>query len=242
MTNLIWQFHIDANRGYDGPNRKAMAMASAELAALYAMKHGAEYQIATHSRWWANGYHGGPAIERFQLLDEKYDEYEYILYLDTDILISPDAPDIFAEYSGAVIAGNNQNHSQDRMRLEEGWLKGEFPDPQRYLKNYVNGAILMMSREFRQYLRGVLDVADMQVDRGRYWKTDGLTVRWPVYDQSFVSYWLASSPYALTPIDRSWIHGPHFYNHGGAKTEESMNSYFGRYTELREQWAQGLHA
>lgn len=236
MTNLIWQYHVDANRKYDGPDRKKMAMASAELATLYAMKHGAEYQIASHSRWWSEGYHGGPAIERFQLLDEKYDVYDYVLYLDTDILISPDAPNIFEEYAGAVVAANNQNHSQDKLRLTDGWLKSEFPDPQRYLKSYANGAILLMSREFRQYLRGVLDVADMQVDVGRHWTRDGMLVRWPVYDQSLLSYWLAMSPYTLKGIDRSWIYGPHFYNHGGPKTEENLQRYFDRYKALRDQW------
>ncbi|WP_454141896.1 hypothetical protein [Microbacterium lacticum] len=240
MNNLIWQFHVDANRSYDGPVRKKMAMASAELAALYAMGVGAEYQMASHSRWWSHGFHGGPAIERFQLLDETYDVYDYILYLDTDILIAADAPDIFSQYDGAAIAGNNQNHAQDRLRLETGWLKDEFPDPQRYLKNYVNGAILMMSRELRQYLRGVLSVDDMQVDRGLHWKNDGLKVTWPVYDQSLLSYWLAVSPYSLTPIDRAWIHGPHFYNHGGPKTEENLAKYFARYSDLREQWAREL--
>lgn len=236
MTNLVWQFHIDTNRGYDGPNRKRMAMASAELASLYAMEHGAEYQLASHARWWGTGYHGGPAIERFQLLDESYDRYDYILYLDTDILIAPTAPSIFETYAGSVIAGNNQNHAQDKLRLQEGWLKDEFPNPARYLKSYVNGAIMMMSREFRQYLRGVLSVEDMQIDRGRHWNKDGQLVRWPVYDQSLVSYWVAMSPYALKPISREWLVGPHFYNHGGAKTEEKLNTYFDRYVQLREQW------
>lgn len=237
MRNLIWQYHIDTNRKYDGPHRKMVTMASAETVAFYAMKYGAEYKMASHSRWWVNGYHGGPAMERFQLLDEEYDVYDNILYIDTDILISNDAPNIFDEYSGASIAGIHQMHSRDRTLLEEGWLKNEFPNPQRYRDSYVNGAILMLSRGFRQYLRGVLSVEDIQDDKGTHWDRNGTDVRWPVYDQSMVSYWLAMSPFSLTPIAAPWFKGPYFYNHGGSKNDvEKLRRYFTRYQEIRESW------
>jgi hypothetical protein len=236
MRNLIWQFHVDTKRPYDGVHRKRMAMASAETVAFYAMKHGVEYELAAHPRWWGHGYHGGPAMERFQLLDERFDDYDQILYLDTDILVSPEAPDIFTEHSDATIAGIRQMHQRDSTLLEEGWLGREFPDPDRYRDNYVNGAILLLSRDFRQYLRGVLSVEDIQVDKGKSWDRHRLDVRWPVYDQSMVSYWLAMSPFSLTPLDRSWVKGPYFYNHGGQKTDEKLERYFRRYDKLRQQW------
>lgn len=236
MRNLIWQFHVDTKRSYDGVHRKRMAMASAQTVALYAMKYGAEYEMAGHPRWWGNGYHGGPAMERFQLLDEQFDVYDMIMYIDTDILISPEAPNIFEEYADATIAGLHQTHRRDITLLEEGWLRNEFPDPARYRASYVNGAILLMSRDFRQYLRGVLRVDDIQVDKGTHWDRDGIKVQWPVYDQSMVSYWLAMSPFSLTSLDRPWVKGPYFYNHGGPKTEESLERYFTRYDTLREQW------
>ncbi|SDT47323.1 TylF/MycF/NovP-related O-methyltransferase [Microlunatus soli] len=236
MRNLIWQYHIDTKRSYDGVHRKRMAMASSETVAFYAMKYGVEYEMASHSRWWKNGYHGGPAMERFQLLDERFDVYDQILYIDTDILVSPDAPNIFDEYADATIAGLHQTHRRDITLLQEGWLRTEFPDPARYRASYVNGAILVMSRDFRQYLRGVLRVEDIQVDKGTHWDRDGINVRWPVYDQSMVSYWLAMSPFDLTSLDRAWFKGPHFYNHGGPKTDESLHRYFSRYDTLREQW------
>lgn len=236
MRNLIWQYHTDTKRSYDGIHRKRMAMASAETVSFYAMKYGAEYEMASHSRWWRNGYHGGPAMERFQLLDQRFDDYDQILYIDTDILVSPDAPNIFEEYADATIAGLHQTHRRDITLLQEGWLHNEFPDPARYRASYVNGAILLMSRDFRQYLRGVLDVDDIQVDKGTYWDRDGINVRWPVYDQSMVSYWLAMSPFSLTSLAREWVKGPHFYNHGGPKTEESLQRYFSRYDTLRQQW------
>jgi hypothetical protein len=135
------------------------------------------------------------------LLDEAYDAWDYILYLDTDILVSPGAPNIFEEYAGATIAGLNQMQSRDAALLEQGWLKSEFPDPQKYRQNYVNGAILLLSREFRQYLRGVLSVED-----------------------------------SLSKIAPPWYKGPHFYNHGGPKTDENLAKYFSRYAALREEW------
>ncbi|SNS00991.1 hypothetical protein SAMN05192560_2209 [Methylobacillus rhizosphaerae] len=236
MRNLIWQYHIDTKRAYDSPHRKKMAMASSETVAFYAMKHGVDYMMAHHSKWWVNGMHGGPAMERFQLLEEAFDEWDYILYLDTDILISPEAPNIFDTYVGADIAGIKQGHQRDKTLIAEGWLHNEFPDPARYHDNYTNGAILMLSREFRQYLRGVLQVHDIQVDKGTHWERDGVKVRWPVYDQSMVSYWLAMSPFSLTPVDKVWFKGPHFFNHGGPKTPENLRKYFGKYHEIRDQW------
>lgn len=237
MRNLIWQYHIDTQRTYDGPHRKRVSMASAKTVLFYAMKYGVEYQMANHSNWWVNGYHGGPAMERFQILDERYDVYDYILYIDTDILISDGAPNIFEEYGGATVAGINQMHSRDKALLTEGWLKSEFEDPKRYHQNYVNGAILLLSREFRQYLRGVFSIEDIQEDKGTHWDRNGLTVRWPVYDQSMVSYWLAMSPYSLTPIAPQWYRGPYFFNHGGTKNDtEKLQRYFSRHTEISETW------
>ncbi|MCJ8139539.1 hypothetical protein [Falsirhodobacter halotolerans] len=234
--NLIWQYHIDTKRSYDSPHRKKMAMASAETVSAYAMKLNADYEMANHSKWWVNGMHGGPAMERFQILEERYDVYDHILYLDTDILIAPTAPSIFEEYATADLAGIKQGHQRDKALMENGWLKSEFPNASRYHNNYTNGAILMMSRDFRQYLRGVFSPLDIQEDKGTHWDRDGIKVRWPVYDQSMVSYWIAMSPFSSTPIDRAWFKGPHFFNHGGPKTEENLKKYFDKYYEIREQW------
>lgn len=237
MKNLVWQYHIDTKRSYDGPHRKKVTMASAATVAFYAMECEAEYRLATHSRWWVNGYHGGPAMERFQLLDEEFDAYDYILYIDTDILVSPDAPNIFSAYEGCSIAGINQMQSRDRDQLQAGWLRNDFPRSEKYRDNYVNGAILLMSREFRQYLRGVFSIEDIQEDKGTHWDRDGREVRWPVYDQSMVSYWLAMSPYSLTPLDRAWFKGPYFFNHGGSKSDpEKLEKYFSRYEKESQSW------
>lgn len=236
MRNLIWQYHIDTKRQYDLPHRKMMAMASAETASFYAMKYGCDYQMGHYSKWWVNGMHGGPAMERFQLIGEEYDAWDYVLYLDTDILVSPDAPNIFDIYEGADLAGINQGHKRDKSLLEGGWLLNEFPDPSRYHNNYANGAILLMSRDFRQYLRGVLTPEDIEVDKGTHWNRDGMKVRWPVYDQSMVSYWLSMSPFSISAIDKFWFKGPYFFNHGGEKTDANLKKYFSKYHELRNQW------
>lgn len=237
MRNLIWQYHIDTKRPYDGPHRKKVTMASAETVAFYAMKIEAEYELANHSQWWVNGYHGGPAMERFRILDPQYDVYDYIMYIDTDILISSEAPNIFEEYEGVAVAGINQMQRRDREQLERGWLHNDFPNPDVYRKNYVNGAIMVMSREFRQYLRGVLSVEDIQEDRGTHWDRNGIDVRWPVYDQSMVSYWLAMSPFTLKPLSASWFKGPYFYNHGGTKNDlDTLRTFFKRYEEVHRAW------
>lgn len=235
MRNLIWQFHVDLKSGYHGPFRKKMAMASSALASFYAMKYANEYKLDCYSKWHHNGYHGGPAMERFQLFEESYDIYDYILYLDTDILISPEAPNVFSEYNGSDIVGIHQPHPRDVEVLKNGWLK-DTVDPERYIQNYVNGAILLLSRKFRQSIRSAIDVSNINVDKGKHWDTHGLDVKWPVYDQSMLSFHLCQSEFDLTHIDQKYAKGPYFVNYGGQKSNTSIKLFFRKYFEFEEAW------
>ncbi|MEA5443276.1 hypothetical protein VB739_11995 [Cyanobium gracile UHCC 0281] len=236
--NLIWQYHVNVVNGYYGPHRFNIAKASSSLMSMYAMKIGAEYRLVTQPQFSERRLPGGPAMERFQLLGNEYEAYDKILYIDTDILPSAEAPSIFDDYSSADIAGIHRPHPRDLEILKKGWLS-KAVDHNKYIENYVNGAILLMSREFRAYLIETINIDDIQCDAGKHWDTHGIDVKWPVYDQSMVSYAIAISSFTLSRVNETFIKGPYFFNYGGQKSHSTSKEFFERYRSLRDDWLAG---
>ena len=175
------------------------------------------------------------AIDRFQLFEEKYDIYDYILYLDTDVLISPSYLDIFNAYSNCIVAGHNVLHSRDEEVLMNGWLKNEV-DEVKYRKSYFHGDIILLSREFRRWLRNNVDPMIVDEDKGKWWDRDNISMKWPVYDQSLFAYWLTKSPYDLTPLDPSFYSAPGLIHEGGKKTDQVMERFFNVYKKISGEW------
>jgi glycosyltransferase involved in cell wall biosynthesis len=241
MKNLVWQFHIDLNRAkYDGQMRKQMTYCSMATVAQYAAKYGAEYELCTKSKWHSRGIRGGPAMDRFQLIEEKYDEFDYILYLDTDILIHPDAVNLFlAVPDGTEIAADNWVHKYDRDLLEVGWLKSVNKD--RYNNSAIQGGIILMSRDFRKWLRDNCNPEEVDCDKGLSLPKDKETIKWPVYDQSLMSYYIYSSPFNLFNINKKDILNRNLIVHmHGNKTIEQQVKYFSKYSEFSAAWSCSL--
>lgn len=233
--NLIWQFHVDTKRGYDGSERRRMTVCSLNTITAYALNVGASYHMETNSKFFVAGHHGGPAMDRFQLIEERYDIYDYILYLDTDILLTPDYKDIFKAYAGCDVAGHNIIHTRDAELLASGWLR-DAVDAERYKSSYFHGDIILMSRPFRQWLRNNVDPLEINIDQGKHWNTHGHEVRWPVYDQSLFAYWLSMSPFKLTPLSNEFTVGPNIVHEGGGKSPTTMKRFFDRYETINTQW------
>ena len=70
--------------------------ASAERARLYAARTGADYLAIHAPRLQICRAH--PAWQRFVMFEPEFDYYNQILYLDSDVLVRSDAPDIFETY------------------------------------------------------------------------------------------------------------------------------------------------
>lgn len=243
--NLIWQFHMDINRpGYDGTHRREMALCSSIQAALYAARDGAAYEFCEESKWHARGIRGGPAMERFQLMEERYDKYDYILYLDTDILIHPLAKSLFSAVTDVStnvdIAAVNWCHRYDRDLLEKGWL-ATIEDKQRYLDSAIQGGIILMSRNFRQWFRENCDPEEIAVDVGKKWPQDMSTLRWPVYDQSLMSYYIYRSPFKLLNLNqREFMDRNQVVHIHGRKEPKQVAQYFAKFGEFASAWATHL--
>ena len=99
MKNLIVQIYVDTKK-YENPNLlpsfDELSTTSFKLANHYANKIGSNYLLLTDS--YINYIH--PTYERFRLFEESKwtDEYDQVLYLDSDVLIYQDSPNIFEIY------------------------------------------------------------------------------------------------------------------------------------------------
>jgi len=96
MKNLIVQIFMD-KKGWEEENRldaqsEQVLFLSNILVKYYAKKINSDYKLITKPI--INFKH--PTWERFQLFDDQWiNNYDNILYLDTDVFTWPDAPNIF---------------------------------------------------------------------------------------------------------------------------------------------------
>ncbi|USI28215.1 hypothetical protein ACD631_17900 [Alteromonas macleodii] len=239
MKNLIWQFHKDAKRKRDGDNSLLWAGASTELLIKYAMKHEIDYKYSATPVFWGTLPGVGPGHERFQLFEEEYDCYDYILYVDTDILFSKDAPNLFEEYRDCDIASFNWPNPQDMKLFEnDGWLSKEPMTLDYYKTRYVAGGMYLMSRKFRQTLRDKVKEAPMGAN-GLPMSYQEFSAKWPCGDQSILSYLLCFYNLKYKHFAHQLTRGPQAYNYCGAKSTEALKEYFEKYSEYLQSWHEG---
>jgi hypothetical protein len=99
MKNLIVQIYVDTKK-YDNPtfypSFDELSKTSFVLAKNYAKKTGVDYILITDP--YINYKH--PTYERLRLFEESSwtDDYDQVLYLDSDVFIYQDSPDIFKMY------------------------------------------------------------------------------------------------------------------------------------------------
>ena len=100
MKNLIVQIYVDTKK-YENPNLLPsfdnLSETSFTLARQYAKKTNSSYLLLTDA--YINHIH--PTYERFRLFEEPRwtDEYDHVLYLDSDVFIYQDSPNIFEMYA-----------------------------------------------------------------------------------------------------------------------------------------------
>jgi hypothetical protein len=100
MKTAVVQIYVDL-KGYSNPDLMPkfddLSKVSFDLAKKYSQKVKAEYFLITDPR--VNYIH--PTYERFTLFEDPYwtDNFDQILYLDSDVFIYDTAPNIFEMYS-----------------------------------------------------------------------------------------------------------------------------------------------
>ena len=101
MKNIIVQIYISLDKSSDTapilPAFDELSKVSISLAKKYCNKIGAEHVLITEP--FINFIH--PTYERFRLFEDPYwtDNYDNVLYIDSDVFIFNDAPNIFDLYS-----------------------------------------------------------------------------------------------------------------------------------------------
>jgi len=99
--NLIVQFFMSVDN-YDAPTYNSIGVNeelyhySVKSVRQYARKIGVDYRLCTTPK--INWIH--PTFERFDLFFNEawWEKYDHILYLDTDVIVWPNSPNVFEQY------------------------------------------------------------------------------------------------------------------------------------------------
>jgi hypothetical protein len=110
----------------------------------YARKVGAELVV-----WRDAGTHRLPHYRKLDL-GMLLGEYDRVLYLDTDIVIRPDAPDLFARVPEDCLGLFNQGPYHDYEASVARFLAEEGFDPRLWDRRYFNTGVILASRGHRE--------------------------------------------------------------------------------------------
>ena len=236
MKNLVFQYYIpyesfDADMG--GVELPEWAMAGSRSAKAYAEKYGAE-DILDHDRYFD---HLDPRLDSTKIVfDDKYDEYDYILCLDLDMLIRADCENIFMVepedvamvhelgvhtggpagwmrrvmdaplYQRGIIAYGKHLFDKDWM-FPKSTL---YPD-ERF--RYLNGGIQLWSRYGRQKARQYFTSLDDYVLHTRY------------TEQMYINLQLSQPVFHVTELDTYWNRMPYQWQ---GKPDGRINHFLAR--------------
>lgn len=172
MRNCIVQFHVSA-KNYNDPNYNNIGVNeqlfeySIRSVREYANKINCDYQLIAEKR--INWIH--PTFERFDLFfnESWWEQYDNILYLDTDLIVWPDAPNIFQMYPDV----NNFKVVTDRIALRRSadWHKKNVADSAldefsgEILRNgRFNAGVFMLNRNAVEKMKQYLDYKNIPLD------------------------------------------------------------------------------
>ena len=113
----------------------------------------------------------GIHLEKFQMVD-LFDQYERIAYIDSDVLIHPEAPDVFAQVDADEIGCVFEDIGPEAWKRDEEWHRAEsLLGPLHGSHRYFNAGVLVFGRTHKSLFN-----LDLGLPGGR----------WP--DQTFLNY------------------------------------------------------
>lgn len=108
MANLVYQLYVQASNQYHGGLSKDTMTACINSVKHYAKRHNCDYVFQSDINELRDSIIGRQCPSKIRntmlecvyyrlnlIYDERYDEYDDILYADTDLLIDPEAPSLF---------------------------------------------------------------------------------------------------------------------------------------------------
>ena len=147
-----------------------------------------------------------PIWEKFQIYD-LLGKYDRVLYVDTDILISWDAPDLFQLVPQSHLGLFEEGHCTDRpikLIQDAGIAYGE--DLSRWNGKYYNAGVIVASRCHRE----VFTPPEKQIQTSCF------------IDQDYVNLRIAKSGFDVFTLD-------HRFNHMSCTPGDRLKSYFIHY-------------
>lgn len=236
MKNLIFQYYIPYEMGdkdIGGVEMPEWAHAGKRSAQEYAKLCGADY-VLDHDRYFE---HIDPRLDSTKLIfDKKWDEYDNILSIDLDMLISTrenifDIPiaDIAMVHELGVHTGGPAGWMRkvmDAPLYQRGiiaygkhlfgkeWMfpKSELYPQERF--RYLNGGLQLWSREGRQKARKHFTSIDNYVLHTRY------------TEQMYINLQLSQKVFNVTELDTSWNRMP--YQWKGRQPDGKINHFLAR--------------
>jgi len=168
MKNCVVQFYMELEK-FPNPNfagikiNKELLEYSKISAKKYAEKYNHDYILITEPKI----KHVHPTFERFDLFlnNTWWDRYSQILYLDTDIICWPDAPNIFEMYRDA----ETFKVCEDRVALSKSvnWHKENLQDDilKKYTANVLrtrrfNAGVFLLNKNSAEAIKPFLNYKD----------------------------------------------------------------------------------
>lgn len=151
MKNIIMQH-------YTG-NLSDLAKLSIKNIQKYAKTIGADYKFLE-----GNVFHSEltPPCQKVHMLDQKWDEYDFVVMVDTDIFAVKNLKEnIFTDIDGV---GLNTHH----QRIIFSRCSKKFPDLTCAKYPYFGGAVWRLNRQQRQELRNQINYKEMRMFNGRF--------------------------------------------------------------------------
>jgi len=205
---------------------------SNETIRAYADKIGADFILDTEQTVF-KGLHS-PHVQKLRAY-ELLNEYDRILYLDSDIIVNPNARNVFLEFpddSKAYMYNENfegsvcwQTH-EAMILAKPGYHKYvKYGNPKYVLTPYYNTGVVLISRKTRELF-----------NRKDYFHN-------PLFEQSFINWNVHANNIPVSDIGLAWngmvvkcryfktdFHNSQFWHFGGvdrATLKEAFNEYYG---------------
>ena len=170
--NLIVQFFVSADEYKDptynqiGVNEELYKYSTISVK-KYSEKIDADYQLVTEAK--INFIH--PTFERFDLFfnDEWWKTYDHILYLDTDVIVWPDSPNVFVEYPSMdsfkpvfdrIARKNSIQYHEERAK---GTCLEQF-SPSILQQSRFNAGVFMLTQHSAHRMKPFLDYKNLTGD------------------------------------------------------------------------------
>ncbi len=152
--NLVFQVNIDSgNRGHTMFSYVPELYRYASQAALeYAREVGASYQVICRPVLDIYDFH--PAWQRYVIFEPEFDIYDWILYLDADVVAR--GPDIFERYQepgfyAVPVVDSDPNIEPGRKAS----IARQLTLFKLHESTYFNSGVLLVDRETRKKIRGL---------------------------------------------------------------------------------------